>query len=465
MKEDKSFLEEEVLTNLVKCGLVLEKENNIGVAVSGGADSISLLTALKNILPANCKIFALTVNHNLRKEEETCSDADFVLSYCKKLCVDCKLYDVERGKINLLSKERKSGIEEAARFVRYKCFEDFIEEKHLDFLCLAHNSNDNEETILMRFLNGSLSLSGIKFKREKIVRPLLTVSRKQIEEYLKAKNISWCTDSTNSDIKYFRNRIRNVLVPLLNENFTGWQKSLNVLQKKSLADEEYFSHEVDKAFSDCKVVFDKEKKCLSLEADVFYSFYPAVLYRLCFKIFSMLKITERVPFSFIERLCDKKNNEFLSGHEINCAGLYVHYRDSRIFFEIKEFVATEKAIFAIIEKSSKCSVGKREFYFEEKNDGIKITCENSEIFVKSLKFPFVIRTKMPGDEIKCADGNMKSLTKAVSSLKADESLKENADGEKNMLLLIQELQTLKRQIVCIWGSVNGFSTWLLKDWL
>ena len=93
--------------------------------------------------------------------------------------------------------------------------------ENVSCVCLAHNLNDNIETVLMRFLQGSSfeGLSGIKFVREKFVRPLLNISRLDIENYLKLQNIKWQTDKTNYDNKYLRNKIRLDLIPFLDVTF------------------------------------------------------------------------------------------------------------------------------------------------------------------------------------------------------------------------------------------------------
>ncbi len=151
-----------VSEKLSACGVTLSSPCRIAVAVSGGADSISLLTALFHIMPSDGRLMAVTVNHNLRPEAETSGDAAFVQDYCASLGIRCLRYDIPRGEILDAVRGRGLSLEEAARDARYACFERFMAENSVDFLCLAHNRNDQLETLLMRFLSGGgvESLSG-----------------------------------------------------------------------------------------------------------------------------------------------------------------------------------------------------------------------------------------------------------------------------------------------------------------
>ena len=157
--------EKKVSRGLAECGVNLfaDKSAPVGVAVSGGADSVSLLVSLVHICKNPGKIIAVTVNHNLRSEEESGGDAVFVEKLCSSLGVKCRRFDVPRGKILSEAKKNGSGVEDAARKIRYSCFEKFIQETGSSFLCLAHNRNDRIETVVMRFMQGAgtSSLAGI----------------------------------------------------------------------------------------------------------------------------------------------------------------------------------------------------------------------------------------------------------------------------------------------------------------
>ena len=125
--------------------------------------------------------------------------------------VELTVHELQKGLVAALAEKKSIGIEAAARELRYEAFDKFIEQNKLKCLCLAHNKNDQIETVLMRFLQGSGTggLKGILEKREIYVRPLLDIERFEIEEYLRLNNISFRTDSTNFNSVYLRNRIRH----------------------------------------------------------------------------------------------------------------------------------------------------------------------------------------------------------------------------------------------------------------
>ena len=184
----KNLTNSEILKNLGK----FLSENKIGAAVSGGADSVSLLLSLSKSfgkIGMKNRLEVITVNHGIREKTQTDGDALFVQNLCESLGISCKVVSFEQGEAAKNAEKRGKGLEEAAREMRYKAFYDFIAEKNLSFLCLAHNQNDQTETILMRLLKGSGSegLGGIPKRRGKIIRPLLNISRAEIENYLAEK--------------------------------------------------------------------------------------------------------------------------------------------------------------------------------------------------------------------------------------------------------------------------------------
>ena len=200
-------------------------------AVSGGADSMALLSALSVLISHN-RLFCLHVEHGLRKPDESAGDAFFVKEFCEKKDIPCRIETIERGKITAFAQRRKTGIEAAARYFRRKslvkeakrisCNKDNV------FILTAHTKNDALETILMRILRGagSAGIALMPEKRGRFLRPLLSVSRTEIISYLNKKNIKWREDSTNNDIRFIRNKVRRKLVPLLEEFFPFWEKGV-----------------------------------------------------------------------------------------------------------------------------------------------------------------------------------------------------------------------------------------------
>ncbi len=198
-------------------------------AVSGGVDSMVMLDVLRKLsFEVGFSLRVITVNHNIRPDAETSGDAEHVVKVCAALGIPCSLQVLRRGLVEEISAARGKGTEEAARFLRYEAFEEEARNTGADVVCIAHNRNDRLETILQRFLQGAgvLSSFGMKKHRGIYSRPLFDVSRREIEEYAEQNGISFRTDLSNADNAYFRNRIRNSLIPFLNDIEPGWDSAV-----------------------------------------------------------------------------------------------------------------------------------------------------------------------------------------------------------------------------------------------
>nr|WP_306301464.1 tRNA lysidine(34) synthetase TilS [Clostridium arbusti] len=189
------------------------------VAVSGGPDSMCLLHALnsiKNKLEIN--LVVAHVNHCLRGKESD-EDEEYVKRICSKLNVD--FYNI-RVDINKISKEKGISSEMAGRTARYEFFENVRKKIGAQKIAIAHNANDQAETIIMRIMRGTgvSGLIGIKPIRDGIfVRPLIKINREEIEYYCEKNNINPRIDKTNLENIYSRNKVRLELIPYIKENF------------------------------------------------------------------------------------------------------------------------------------------------------------------------------------------------------------------------------------------------------
>ena len=196
---------------------MLEKDDKVIVGVSGGADSICLLFVLLELQKEyGFELIAEHVTHELRgtaaKEDET-----YVREICKERNIPCVVYSEN---VELVAKKRKQSIEEAGRDVRREMFEKARKEYTGTKIALAHHKNDNVETLFMNLARGSkmAGLGGMSPVNDFFIRPLLCVSRKEIEDYLKKNNIHYCTDETNFSDQYTRNRVRNHMIPYMEEH-------------------------------------------------------------------------------------------------------------------------------------------------------------------------------------------------------------------------------------------------------
>jgi len=183
-------------------------------AVSGGADSVCLLHLLCGLAEKRkIEVFAAHFEHGLRGEESL-RDCRFVQELCAKLNVQCI---VVHGDVTAYAEEKRLGIEEAARELRYAFLEKTADELNCDKIATAHNSDDNAETLLFNLNRGSglAGLRGIPPVRGRIIRPLLGVSRAEIEQYLADNGLSHVEDSSNASDDYSRNFIRHHVMPAM----------------------------------------------------------------------------------------------------------------------------------------------------------------------------------------------------------------------------------------------------------
>lgn len=467
-----NWFEQKVFKGISDCRINLEEiklqHKTVAAAVSGGADSVSMLVSLCVILKSfEIPLKVITVNHFIRPDEETCGDADFVLKLCSDLkgsgfSVEAELYELEKGQVASFAGKNGYSIEEAARMLRYDLFEKFIQKENAAVLCLAHNKNDQMETVLMRFLQGADcdSSSGIPLVRENFIRPLLNINRSEIELYLREKNLTWRIDSTNSDNNYLRNRIRNLLVPFLNENFSGWQNSVETGIEKSLLDKEIIEQNLQ-AFP---VKLDYEKKEALIKKSDFNQVPDGLKNRVLVKAMNFAGEERRIPLGFLKDVID---SEMKSGenHEFKKIFDDVEIDVKKEELLVKKACKTETETYfsVIIGKDSPGNgsfiFGNTDFTYEKNPEGIKFVTEESENGGKSeylikCSFPLRVRSYCAGDEVYDSTGHLKKINEIFSSWHIPEE-------KRSLIPLVEELGK-ENGIICILGSFLGFKDWIVK---
>lgn len=237
-------MEKSVLTAIERFSL-LDNTKEVTVALSGGADSMSLLYALFNLREKlGINLFAAHLNHMIRGKEAL-RDEEFVKKQCEKLGVPlfCERIDVPA-----FARERKLSTELAAREVRY----DFFSRVGRGAVATAHTASDNLETLLFNLTRGSAlkGLCGIPPKRGIFIRPLILCTREDVEAYCEKNGIPYVTDSTNLSDEYTRNKIRHRVIPVLKEINPNAEKSA-VRTAAELSEDNLFLEEcADKYLSD-----------------------------------------------------------------------------------------------------------------------------------------------------------------------------------------------------------------------
>lgn len=197
-------------------GDFLDRHPKVGIALSGGADSMALLHFA---LSRGWNVVALHCNFGLRGKESRRDEA-FVTDHCRELGVPLRKvrFDVDRR-----MKQTGESVEMACRELRYEWFTRMAKELSLEAIALGHHRDDNVETFLLNMLRGSGigGAKGIPPRRGIFIRPLLGVSRKEITEYLTALGVSHVTDSSNLSNDYNRNKARNIIIPAMEACFPG----------------------------------------------------------------------------------------------------------------------------------------------------------------------------------------------------------------------------------------------------
>lgn len=394
----------------------LKKNQKIVLGVSGGQDSCVLLDLLlKSDL--DLKIYVCHFNHMIRGSRSD-SDETFVRNICQKKSLPfyTKKFDIRRA-----SRLLKAGIEVTARLYRKKFFEEVANKTNSAFIVLGHHSNDQIETFLMRLIRGSSSkgLTSMTILEGIYLRPLLDVTKVEIEEYSNDNNISWVEDETNSDESYTRNNIRKNLVPFffkLNPNFDQTLKNnlrhmseqntfidthIKILEKKIILhiDDNNFILPL-KNFNKLSI-FEKKELLFNFLSnkvgkETFISFKNisdivglASSKNASGKFFltTQIQIQKGYDFLFIQ-LNESINNQYYI--EINSEG---SWKDKDLIVEINKSQNTNAKFFNF--STNKINIKVRNF-----KNGDRIRLKNSyekklqDIFVDN-KIPQFIRSKLP----------------------------------------------------------------------
>jgi tRNA(Ile)-lysidine synthase len=294
---------------LIRDEHLLDEEDSIVVAVSGGPDSMALLHILF-LLAASRKwrLIVAHVNHQFRGEESD-REAEFVAEYAKHLGLPFEI-----GVINVprFIKESHMNGQAAARELRYDFLLHVADKYQARRIALAHHADDQAETLLMRLVRGTgtLGLTGIPIRRwiknVELIRPLLRIYKSEVLQHCEQHGLSFCWDSSNAQHKYVRNQIRHELIPLLKQYNPQLPEALNRLADVMGLEDDYLKQEVDAAYQKLVV---KAINGLQLPRSGFASLHPALQRRLIKLILSYLApnassfdflTTEKVRFAIMQ---------------------------------------------------------------------------------------------------------------------------------------------------------------------
>ncbi len=240
---------------------LVNNEQAIVIAISGGSDSVALLHVLSALYPENKRI-AVYVDHGLRPLETPAEQklVEALANECSATFVALTI-DVTKEQ-----KERKCSLEEAARNLRYQALEKIREQYHAQCIAVGHTSDDQAEEVLLRLIRGSGSagLSGMAVKKGFILRPLLHESKETLREYLSKHKLSYCEDSSNSDLRFLRNKIRHDLLPNLEQNYNPSMRATLIQTAAILTEENRLLDSLTEKVFQQSCITNKEQLTLDL---------------------------------------------------------------------------------------------------------------------------------------------------------------------------------------------------------
>ncbi|MBN1616212.1 MAG: tRNA lysidine(34) synthetase TilS [Spirochaetales bacterium] len=414
------------------------------LAVSGGADSVFMLHALSRLKASlSCRLAVVTVEHGLRTSGESAADASFVENLCASFSppISCYRCDLPSGEVMRLASVRKRGIEEAARYCRYRAFEETAERIHASWILTAHTADDQRETLLMRLLQGSggASLRGIASIRGRYLRPLLGVSRGHIEAWLTDTGTPWREDSSNRDSRFYRNRVRNTLIPLLRAEFPGWERGLDSLSQKAAIDEDYIREEPLPAWT-------VQADGLSCDRASFVNLHPARAIRFLHQGLCRLSIPNRVSFRFVSRIL-REGKTLDEGRSIQGSALSFS-RQGEFLFLRPYIVKNEKSGYLVYIRGS----AQVQLPY-----GIMDVCLCDGSVCIDGRFgpfsvPLIVRSRRPADRVQTADGTSKTIKKLLNSWGVPEDV-------RDMLPVIEQAGIIR----AVLGSPLGYQDWLVRS--
>lgn len=373
---------------------MIKAGDEVIAALSGGADSVCLLLALHELSDIlDIKVSALHVNHCLRGEESD-RDEQFCRDLCERLSIPfiCGRFNVKEE-----AEKLKISTELAARDIRYRFFAEQSEGKKI---ATAHNANDNAETVIFNLTRGTgtKGIAGIPPVRDNIIRPLISVTREQIENYLKEKGQDYVTDSSNLTDDYTRNIIRHNVIPVLKQINSSLFRTIAADSDNFRTDNSFIESETEKAYRNCSVDISSLKGIRLL--------HPAVRRRCISRLLSEnnIEVNSRRILD-IEAITENNGKINLSGN------IYaVSENDVLKITEIKPLPVSDEPVCFPLEYGKNSFRDKTVTVTLKTNNG---NYSRNAVDADKLKGIPVIRSRMPGDRIKLK-GN--SFTSSVKKL-------------------------------------------------
>lgn len=325
-------MKDRVLKTIKNNRLILNGDK-IVLGVSGGPDSISMLNILRELKEGGTLQFSMVVAHiNHMIREEAVEDEKYVEDYCKKNGIECY---VKRINVIEYAQNNKIGTEEAGRKARYDFFDEIAQKTNANKIAIAHNKNDKIETIIMHILRGS-GLSGLKgiepIRNNRYIRPLIDCERQEIEDYCEKEELNPRIDKTNFENDYTRNKIRNIVIPYIKEEFNpNIIETINRLSEVITAEENYMDKIVKEIYG--KILIETKETEISLSLKEFNKQEEVIKNRLILyttrQLMGSSQGIEKIHLKDIIKLCENNiGNKYLTPNK----NIKILVKDKKIFF-------------------------------------------------------------------------------------------------------------------------------------
>ncbi len=372
----------------VKNNEMIEKGDAIVVAVSGGPDSIAMMHLLLSIQEAfQLKLYGVHLDHVTRNGQSTL-DANFVKTFFDAYGIEGYFFKKD---IQEYANQLNVSFEEAGRLERYRLFNQVMEETGANKIALGQNLNDQGETLLFRLFRGTGldGLTGIDYLREGyIIRPILDLTRNEIEDYCEKEGLKTCRDHTNSQRIYSRNRIRLDIIPYIKKHFNNKIGKALWRTARLLKEDQMLIDQIVKRYIKTSVIFKEGKYIINLHS--FNEEMPALKSRVIREMFYRLK-------GDLEGLSYKNIESVMQLIEKGDTG------KEKEFFQVKCVINYEQVEFYKKELMNNKKIDKK-LVLEviNKAENIKFTANPLEIYVDydKIQGEIFIRQRKPGDRFR-----------------------------------------------------------------